>query len=152
MKFKFIVITTLLLSFSMNAQDLRKEKTMGAEFETVEFSKAENPPLAPGCETKLVLEEKQACTRSFIQQHVMKNFTSKRLAKLKTKGRIEATLEFVIDKNGNPTKITATGGPEAFKQTAIKIIGLLPKFQPGTVDGKPVNVSFKFPLRLYIPN
>ena len=55
-------------------------------------------------------------------------------------------IEFIIDTNGKPINITASGGPEIMNQNAIDVIGLLPNLRPGTKNGKPINVSYKMPL------
>ena len=56
----------------------------------------------------------------------------------------------MIDTNGKPINITATGGPEIMNKNAIEVIGLLPNLKPGTKDGKPINVSYKMPLMFQV--
>lgn len=63
---------------------------------------------------------------------------------LKEKG-IEGIVwaSFVIDTNGNVKKIVALGpiNSKLLEQEATRIIKSLPKFSPGKLDGKPVNVK-----------
>jgi hypothetical protein len=116
----------------------------------VEFNKVENPPLAPDCKSKWDVEKRKECTNKFIQQHVMRKFNTDLAAEVGLTGKIKIMIEFVIDTNGKPININATGGPEIMNQNAIEVIGLLPNLEPGTKQGKPINVSYKMPLNFIV--
>ena len=68
-------------------------------------------------------------------------------SKANIQGRV--TVMFVIDREGNVTKVKARGphGGSALEEEAIRIVKLLPQFKPGIQRGKPVNVSFALPIR-----
>jgi hypothetical protein len=121
--------------------------------ETIDYSKAEivtkeieNPPLAPDCKSKWNVEKQKECTNKYIQQHVMRKFNTDLAGDVGLSGRIKIIIEFIIDTNGKPINITATGGPEIMNQNAIEVIGLLPNLKPGMKDGEAINVSYKMPL------
>lgn len=118
----------------------------------VEFKEADNPPLAPDCKSKWDLDKKQECTHKFIQQHVMRKFNTELAADIGFTGKMKIIIEFIIDTNGKPVNIKATGGPDVMNQHAIKVIGLLPDLIPGLKDGEPINVSYKMPLVFVVAN
>ncbi|AXP79500.1 Gram-negative bacterial tonB protein [Mariniflexile rhizosphaerae] len=120
------------------------------ESQIVEFNEVENPPLAPDCKSKWDIEKRKECTNKFIQQHVMRKFNTDLAADVELTGKIKIMIEFVIDTNGKPININAAGGPEIMNQNAIEVIGLLPNLEPGTKEGKPINVSYKMPLNFII--
>lgn len=112
----------------------------------IEFNELENPPLAPECKVKWDAEKKKKCTNGFVNKHVSRKFNTDLAVEKGVKGKLKINIEFVIDTNGKPINITATGGPEIINQHAIEIISLLPEFLPGTKNGKPINVLYKMPL------
>lgn len=116
----------------------------------VEFMEAENPPLAPDCKSKWDIDKKQNCTNKFIQQHLMRKFNTDLAADVGLSGEVKIMIVFVIDTNGKPININATGGPEIMNQNAIEVISLLPNLEPGRKEGKPINVSYKMPLNFII--
>lgn len=116
------------------------------ESEIIEFKEIENPPLAPDCKSKWDVEKQKECTNKFIQRHVMRKFNTSLAGDVGLTGRIKIIIEFIIDINGKPVNIHATGGPEIMNQNAIEVIGLLPNLKPGMKDGEPINVYYKMPL------
>lgn len=72
-------------------------------------------------------------------------------------GRI--LVKFVIDKDGTVTdaKILSNQGknqgeklPESCEQEALRVVNLMPKWQPGMKDGQPVKVSYTLPVGFYM--
>ena len=116
------------------------------ESQIIEYKEAENPPLAPECKEKWDVEKRKECTNKYIQMHVARKFNTDLAADVGLTGKIKIMIEFIIDTNGKPINITASGGPEIMNQNAIDVIGLLPNLRPGTKNGKPINVSYKMPL------
>ncbi|WCO00235.1 energy transducer TonB [Psychroserpens ponticola] len=116
------------------------------KFKIIDFKEIENPPLAPDCKSKWKVEKQKECTNKFIQRHVMRKFNTELAGDVGLTGRIKIMIEFIIDTNGKPININATGGPEIMNQNAIDVIGLLPDMKPGMKDGEPINVSYKMPL------
>lgn len=56
-------------------------------------------------------------------------------------------VSFVVDKHGEVKKVEIERGVNSFlDKEAIRVIKLSPKWEPGIVDGKPVNVQFTFPI------
>ena len=56
-------------------------------------------------------------------------------------------VKFLIDKEGNIRNVTAINDvDEELKAEAVNLIKKSPKWTPGKVDGKPVNVEYTFPV------
>ena len=146
---KLLLFIALIFGIAVNAQNLTdKEIQVGNvdivtreinENDLIHFAVIENPPLAPYCKEK-------KCTSKYIQMHVERNFNSELASEVGISGKIRIMIEFIIDVEGNPINITASGGPEIMNQNAIDVIAVLPKFKPGMKDGKPINVSYNVPL------
>ncbi|WP_405293037.1 energy transducer TonB [Algibacter sp. Ld11] len=120
------------------------------ESEIIEFKEVQNPPLAPDCKSKWDVEKRKECTTKFIQRHVMRKFNTDLASDVGLTGKIKIMINFIIDTNGKPVNIEATGGPDIMNKNAIEVIGLLPNLKPGMKDGKPINVSYKMPLTFQV--
>ncbi len=56
-------------------------------------------------------------------------------------------VSFVISSEGKVTDIKLLGGPEGgLNEEALRVVGLMPKWKPGTRKGKPVSVLFNMPV------
>lgn len=71
-------------------------------------------------------------------------------AKNGIQGRVSCTL--VVEKDGSVSnaKVTAPVDPDLDKE-ALRVIMALPKFKPGTIDGKTVRVLYTVPVRFRLP-
>ena len=60
-------------------------------------------------------------------------------------GRV--VLQFVIEKDGSVNDVKVLRGVDpALDAEAVRVVSMSPKWSPGMEDGKPVRVSFTFPL------
>lgn len=60
-------------------------------------------------------------------------------------GRV--VLQFVIEKDGSVGNVTILRGVDPILDNeAVRVVSMSPKWTPGKVDGKPVRVSYTFPL------
>ncbi|CAH8293338.1 protein TonB [Mariniflexile fucanivorans] len=110
----------------------------------VAFAVIEDVPVFPGCEG-LSKSETKDCFQQKMQEHVLKNFTYPETAlQLGIQGRVSVI--FVIDSKGNITGIRSRGPDKILEKEAERIIGLLPKMQPGKQRGKPVRVAYSVPI------
>lgn len=63
------------------------------------------------------------------------------------KGKPMVVVKFVVDKTGKvKDPVIMRGQDEALNSEAIRVVSLLPDFEPGTVDGKPVSVAYTLPI------
>ena len=112
----------------------------------VPFPIVENPPLGPECKAKWVADKQRSCTIRYLAMFVNRKFDTELASELGISGRIRIVTEFVITAEGKVVNITATGGPEPMNQNAIEVLSMLPDLTPGSMNGKPVNVSYKLPI------
>ncbi|NAY93509.1 hypothetical protein GTQ34_16500 [Muricauda sp. JGD-17] len=118
------------------------------ESSIVEFKDSAYPPLGPDCKSKWSLEKRKICTNKFIQGHFRRTFNPKFANQSGISGKVKTTLEFIIDSGGQIVNIKANGDFPELNQEAIRAISSMPKLLPGTKEGKPINVLYKFPLTL----
>ena len=83
----------------------------------------------------------------FLKDHVK---YPPKAAKKKIQGRVEVA--FLVDKNGkvHDAKVVESVDKDLDKE-ALRVCRLLPDFIPATVNGEPVEVLFKLPIRFKIP-
>lgn len=74
----------------------------------------------------------------------------KTLIKTKKEGRV--TVTFVIEKDVYISKlyISSSSGNKHINQEALHVVALLPRFEPGTANGKPHRVSYTLPFILQL--
>ena len=71
-------------------------------------------------------------------------------AKKKIQGRVEVA--FWIDKSGKVHDVMVVDSVDKdLDKEAVRVCKLLPDFIPATVNGEPVEVLFKLPIRFKIP-
>ena len=109
----------------------------------VPFAVIEKVPQFPGCKGSNA--ELKTCFQRKMQEHLQKNFRYPNAAvELSIQGRV--FVFFLIDKNGNATKIKSRGPDQLLETEAERIIGLLPKMEPGKQRGQPVGVPYSIPI------
>ena len=110
----------------------------------VAFAVIEDVPVFPGCEG-LSKSATKDCFQTKVQEHVIKNFKYPETAlELGIQGRVSVI--FMIDSKGYTTNVRSRGPDKILEKEAERIIGLLPKMQPGKQRGKAVKVSYAVPI------
>ncbi|WP_308993087.1 energy transducer TonB [Mariniflexile litorale] len=111
----------------------------------VPFAVIENVPVFPGCEGG-DNTAKRDCMSKKIQDFVNKKFNVDLASELGLSGRQRINVIFKIDKTGNVVGIRARAPHPGLEKEASRVIGLLPKMQPGKQRGKPVTVPYSLPI------
>ena len=112
------------------------------ELETIEIDELSEVPVYPGCEN---IRNKTKCLEENIQRHIVRNFIyPKEAKKNKIQGRV--FVQFIVGTGGYVDIIKTRGPDDLLEKEAQRIISLLPKFKPGTLNGKPVRVPFSMPI------
>lgn len=96
-------------------------------------------------------KDPKSCTSALIQNRIMDGSRNSKL-KLPKNKFIHAMIKFVVDENGLVSQIKIEGSHLNFNNDIKRIIGELPKFDPATVDGKPVKELFQMPVKLMMSN
>ncbi len=114
--------------------------------EIFNFAVVENKPVYPGCEKYATEDEKFQCFNQSIIKHINKNFKFPEMARqMGIQGRIY--VNFVVEKNGSISNVTiARGVDKLLDDEAMRVVKLLPKFQPAKQRGKPVRMQYTVPI------
>ncbi len=115
------------------------EKAIDAE---IPITAVEEKPIFPGCENE---KDKLACFQTKMQKHIQKNFRYPELEQdMGIQGRV--SVMFTIQKDGSIGNLRMRGPNKNLEKEAARIIGKLPKIQPGKQAGKPVRIPFSIPI------
>ena len=110
--------------------------------ENVPFALVDLVPVYPGCEDTT---NTSVCFQEQILKHIAQHFRYPKLAKKrKIQGRV--FVMFTVGEGGYIDNIRARGPHVILEEEAKRIISLLPRFKPGSQDGKPVRVPFSIPI------
>ena len=143
----FILFTFLFVGYSyaqivscdFNAKGVQEKEEYAIPFQVVE-----EKPKFMACED--VPKEKEAeCFKEQLNKHVIRYFYYPKEAIDKgIEGRIN--INFQINTNGSVTVIGVRGTDKLLETVAKEIIEKLPTFIPGKQGGKPVPVTFSYPI------
>ena len=119
----------------------KRIETIDPKDDWFDINVLEEAPLFPGC--KGTNEERKACFSEKINKYINKKFNSELAAEMGlTPGIQRIYTLFKIDKNGNVVDIEARSPHKRLQDEAIRVIGLLPKMEPGKQHGKAVKVRY----------
>lgn len=120
----------------------------------VSFALVERVPIYKGCNENMENQDLKACFNEKINAHIAKNFNIKVADKLNLPDEtiIKISVFFKIDKTGEIIDIKARAPYPELETEAIRTVNLLPKLQPGYIDGKPVRVPYYLPIKFKIDN
>lgn len=104
-------------------------------------------PTFQGCEGGNLSEEGlKKCSDQKFLQYIYKNLKYPRKARAKgVQGR--AIIRFVVDKDGKTKELKVLNGvSKEIQNAALEVIKTLPRWNPGTQNGKPVRVLYYLPI------
>ncbi|MCL6267135.1 M56 family metallopeptidase [Flagellimonas myxillae] len=131
-----------IFSMSVNKQPGGSTLNLIEEDVAVPFAVVEETPIFPGCEN---VSDKSDCFMQSIQRHIRKNFRYPQEAQEKgIQGRVNVI--FKISTEGDIIGLRMRGPHKLLEDEAARIIGLLPKMQPGKQKGHAVEVPFSIPI------
>jgi len=122
--------------------------------EDVLFALVERVPIYKGCDKSLDNYELKTCFSKKIQEHVAKKFNSSVTKNIDAPPGTEVKINvfFKIDTTGDIVDIKARAGYPELEAEAIRVVQLIPKLEPGYIDGKAVRVPYFLPIKLKIAN
>ncbi|WP_179333640.1 M56 family metallopeptidase [Winogradskyella costae] len=122
---------------------LKKKRLNGA----IPFSEVEVAPIHPDCELLSNKTEEKDCLAQAINKFVGKNFDTNLANSLGLPaGQKRIYAQFIIDKTGHVTRITARGPHPKLEAETIRVLKLLPNFTPAKNGGEDVAVSYALPI------
>jgi len=147
---------TIIESTETNQDDIIEEPTVAISDVVVDeveediivpFAVIEKIPIFPGCKGNN--EELKACFQEKMKAHLQKHFKYPEEAlNLGIYGKV--FVYFIIDKNGNVSKIRSRGPDKVLETEAERIIGLLPKMIPGKQRNRAVSVPYSLPINFIL--
>ena len=146
---KIILLLFCFINISLLAQVEPKEAIVISKDsinsnENLPISIVEDVPSTNDCK-ELLKRDKLDCFNKNIYEHIKKHFRyPDKAARKKITGKVLIT--FTINKEGYVENILTSGADELLMEEARRIISLLPRFNPGTQRGKPINVQYSMPL------
>ncbi|HLV14338.1 MAG TPA: energy transducer TonB [Xanthomarina sp.] len=115
----------------------------------VPFAVIENVPVFPGCESGNN-EAKKACMNEKLSKFIANKFNTDLAGDLGLSGIQRISVFFKIDKTGEIVDVKARAPHPRLEQEAIRVVGLLPKMQPGKQRGKAVRVPYFLPIKFQV--
>lgn len=106
--------------------------------QSAEFVDFETMPEFPGGQQRLLA-------------YLSENVRYPRVAKEnKIQGRVVCS--FIVEKNGkiNDVQVVRSGGDPSLDKEAVRVIKSMPRWKPGTQEGKPVRVRFNIPINFQL--
>ncbi|WP_439132556.1 energy transducer TonB [Polaribacter sp.] len=138
-------------SYTLQVLSFKQDKVVVNTSSTLGYEKA---PLFPGCENSKNLQEIKKCFSKNVQLHFSRKFNADLPNRLGlARGKLKVWIRFIIDKNGNATKIaTKLSQPSPAIDVEVKrVMSLLPKMASvAEQNGKAVEVKCAIPFTLYI--
>ena len=110
----------------------------------------ETVPVYPGCKIKASNSEKRKCMSSAISEFVVRKFDTDTAKDLGLSGRQRIAVIFKIDKKGYVKNIRVRAPHPRLEKEAIRVINMLPRMTPGTVNGQPVIVPYSLPITFQV--
>ena len=134
----------ILLFLILNSLVLYSQDTI-VKADEIPYIELENIKVAEGCNNK-VNKDDINCFDQKLGQHIKKNFRYPEKALIRDiEG--EVIVNFIIDKDGYVKEITTSKANPHLQNEALRIIKLLPKFNPISKDGKPIIVRCSVPIK-----
>lgn len=144
-------LSCLLMAVLLHAQDSTKVATSAAsppsQAQEEIFKVVEEAPCFPGCEAVQDKAAKKKCAEERMLNFIYSNLKYPDSAVAKS---VEGSVyvKFAVEKDGSITNAEIIRDIGAgCGQEARRIVGLMPKWNPGKQRGRPVRVQFNLPIR-----
>ncbi|GIZ14904.1 energy transducer TonB [Capnocytophaga catalasegens] len=117
----------------------------------IPFAVIEDKPTFEVCKNLPKGKQQEDCFKKTLDSHVQKHFRYPEIAQeMQIQGRV--TVLFRINKDGSVTVTGVRGPDKALEAEARRIIEKLPNFIPGKQRGKPVAVTYAYPIMFKLNN
>ncbi len=138
---KALLSTSICLLFFIN---LSFGQTVEENTETIyKYEDVEDAPTFPGCEKKKKTKKRNKCAQKNLMKFITKELKYPIAAEYNKKEGM-AIITFIVEKNGQITNAKISSNPgHGMGEDALRIVNKMPKWNPGTIVGKPVRVLHK---------
>ena len=149
--FKYLLILSICFSYSIiNAQNPTLTNSMEKKKVDKVFQVVEDAPIFPGCEQVTKIAERKRCANhelfEFLQEYLV--YPKEALEK-DIEGAV--IVQFIVEKDGRLTNINVIRGiGYGCNEEAIRLIEIMPDWNPGRQRGQPARVQFTLPIRFIL--
>lgn len=146
--FLYLIFSGIMsLQLTAQAQTLQSE----IEIQAVPFAVIEIVPVYPNCESLDSNEERKQCFSKKMTDFVNENFNENVAKELGLIGVNRLIVQFTINTKGEIQDVLSRAPHPRLEEEAERVLGLLPKMEPGMQRGRPVNVRYSLPIVFQIP-
>lgn len=142
------VNTGVVVNFKIDGSKTKEDKSKKMS-EAISFTKVEKIPSFKNCPTHS--KRNSDCFNESIISHIQNNFKyPDYAAQNNIQGKV--WVSFIIDTKGNISEISARGplNGRVLEEEAARIVSKIPNLNPGTHQGKKVNVRYVMPITFYL--
>lgn len=125
-------------------------KTKPEDIDPVPMSLVQEVPVFPGCERYQDNNWRFDCLNQQVQKFISRRFDTDAAAQRGIQGMNRINVQFTVDENGAVTQVITKAKDEILEREAHRVIELLPDFQPGKQNNKPVKVIYQVSILLDI--
>ncbi|WP_104734712.1 energy transducer TonB [Hanstruepera ponticola] len=152
MKIKLIFLAFFLFLNTLFSQNNnQQDNTIETGIEDIE--KLDRVPIYPGCDNNMGNQALKECMNEMLVNHVKSNFNLNAVKNIGlNNGTYQIRVFFKIDTVGNISDMIIKGESPKANKEAKRVMDLLPKLEPGTIDGKPVRVPYFLPIKFKVDN
>ena len=128
----FLIATILLIGLPLNVHS-----TNALDEEQI-YTKVDQQPLFPGGQESLdrFLNKNLIYPITLKEQHI----------------RERVVCQFVVNTDGSVSDIKVVrSNNQAFNAEALRVLDLMPRWEPGLVNGKPVRTQYSLPINFDVP-
>jgi TonB family protein len=137
------------VSFNLERPVKVQKESISDAYVPAVYDVAEVMPRYAGCEPTVT--DSVDCTFISMIRHIQANLTYPDSA-LAANAQGPVVVQFIIDAQGNVTQpVVAKGLGFGLDEEAIRVISIMPTWQPGMQGGKPVPVRMNVPILFQIP-
>lgn len=112
----------------------------------------EQVPIFPGCEGLSSNLERKQCMNDKIAKLVRRKFDTSVGESIGLKGKQKFYVQFKIDQTGSVTEIRTNSKHNLLDKEAKRVIGKIPKMQPGKQHNTNVSVIYNLPINFQMVN
>ncbi|WP_083477108.1 M56 family metallopeptidase [Lacinutrix algicola] len=135
--------------FNFDGLKTEKEEYTETAFlddESLSFANIDQVPVYPGCDTSLSNKDQRVCFSDKLRELVFSDFNLDLGKSLGLVGKQKIFVDFTINKQGDIVDVKAKAEHPELEIEGKRVVNLIPKLEPGKIDGKAVSVGFTLPI------
>lgn len=124
--------------------------TKTEDIDPIPYQQVQDVPIFPGCERYKDNNRRMDCLNKSVHKFIIRRFDTDRAAHQGISGVNRMNVQFMVDETGTVTDVKVLAREKVLENEAKRVISLLPSFQPGKQNDKPVKVIYTISIVLDI--